>query len=89
MISAKQARQGTKIDHYMEDKCREIEDSIKLSMELGLPYTRYMGSIPISIREMLETLGYKIMDVPDTMGFRVATVVISWGDVPDEDISCE
>ena len=74
----------------MEEKCAEIEESIKLSMELGLSYTKYSGTIPSNILEMLETLGYKVIKTIDTTGFMAYnSFIITWGNDPDEDIPCE
>lgn len=83
MITAKMAKEGTKIDKYIKEKCAEIEESIQLSMDLGLSYYRYNAILPSSIQEMLISLGYKVHKTDDMlMGIRY---IISWGDAPDTD----
>ena len=80
MITAKQARDGTNIEEYYKEKCKDIESSILLSMEMGMCYTKYMGTLPDSIHKMLNELGYKIDEVP-VFGSHIS--IISWGDVKD------
>lgn len=84
MISAKKARDGTKVEEYYKEKCKDIESSIMLSMELGMCYTKYMGTLPLSISEMLKELGYEINEVP-VFGSHIT--IISWGE-PKKVLKC-
>lgn len=83
MITAKQAKDGTRIESYIEEKCKEIEGAIRLCMEIGLGYCRYRGPIPSAIVKMLEELGYKVYvedDIIHGEGY-----CITWGQAPDKD----
>lgn len=80
MIPASQAKKGTKVEDYIKEKCKDIEQSIMLSMELGLSYTKYTGNLPASIRNMLEELGYTIIE---TSMFGTTIYVIAWSNAED------
>jgi len=80
MINAKQAKEGTKIERYMKERCMEIEQSILLSMDLGLSYTRINSSLPKSIQDMLVELGYTILE-QEAYGTKI--YIITWADAKE------
>jgi len=86
MITAKQARDGTKVDEYIKNKMTDVEESIKLSMSVGVSYYRHIGLLPSSIIEMLQELGYRV-DITEDM-FTGERTIISWGHEPKGNISC-
>lgn len=85
MIPAKQAKDGTNTEKYIKQKCEEIEESIKISMEMGLCYFIYRSSLPESIISMLKDLGYEVLvDDDGIMGKRH---IIMWGK-PEKEVKC-
>ncbi len=85
MITAKEAREGTNVDEYIQGKINDIEQSISVCMKLGVSYYRYIGALPSSIKDMLIELGYTVDETEDM--FVGDRVIISWG-TPTKDISC-
>lgn len=82
MITALEAQDGTKIDQYIKDKCKELEESIKISMELGYSYLRYSNTIPECIETMLKELGYNIEQFDGAFN---SFYLISWSKVSQKD----
>ena len=88
MITAKTAKEGTMVEKYIKEKCREIEETIKISMDVGLCYAKYAGLMPKSIMEMLKELGYTV-EVIENPFLGSTYYLISWANIPEKgDIKC-
>lgn len=86
MITAKTAKNNTKVERYIKDKCEEIEEQIKMCAEVGLSYCSYNNKLPVSIQNMLKELGYRV-DKHEDM-FVGTRYIISWGEAKEDDIEC-